>query len=408
MTIQRREFLTSALVTATALTCQGQQNSQENSSGSNEEENARRREQLAPHRITNIEVGSVQIRWPRLVGRNARLGVHGRGPRVNVCRLTTNRGASGWGILRGSLNMANALRNRFRNRALTEIFDPGTGVTDETALPLDFALHDLAGIILEIPVYQMLGSHGPESSPCYSGMIYFDDIEPLDNPPGIDRVLENCRADVARGYRQLKVKIGRGNRWMPRQAGIGRDIDVTREIARTLPNITILVDANDGYTPDDMIRYLDGIGDVELFWIEEPFRENVHNFRRLKQWLRDHQRNTFLADGEANPDHTVLGQLMEQDLLDVHLIDIAGYGFTAWRRFMPGLRRQNVQASPHAWGNILKTYYVSHLARGLGNVVTVEGVTCTCDQVDFGQYRLQDGQLTPSPQPGFGMRLNLS
>ena len=82
-------------------------------------------------------------------------------------------------------------------------------------------------------------------------------------------------------------------------------------------------------------------------------------------------------------------------------------GFTAWRKLMPKLIKEGVQASPHAWGHRLKTNYISHLAAGLGNVVTIEGVTCECDQVDFGKYEMKEGKLSPSPEPGFGMKLEI-
>ncbi|HEY8477668.1 MAG TPA: enolase C-terminal domain-like protein, partial [Chloroflexota bacterium] len=267
------------------------------------------------------------------------------------------------------------------------------------------ALHDLAGIILGMPVYEMLGKHGPDSSPCYSGMIYFDDLEPPDKPAGIDAVLKNCKDDYERGYRQLKVKIGRGNKWMAKQAGIRRDVEVTRAIARRFPDIDVLVDGNNGFTIGEFLQYMEGIGDMKLFWIEEPFHETLEDYAKLREWLREHGRKTLLADGEASPDWKVLDALAERKLLDVQLVDVAGYGFTPWRKLMPELKRQGVQASPHTWGSQLKTYYTSHLAAGLGNVVTVEGVTCSSDEVDFGKYTLKDGKLTPSPDPGFGMRL---
>ena len=38
-------------------------------------------------------------------------------------------------------------------------------------------------------------------------------------------------------------------------------------------------------------------------------------------------------------------------------------------------------------------------------MATIEGVTCECDLVDFGKYELKDGRLTPSLDPGFGMKL---
>lgn len=72
---------------------------------------------------------------------------------------------------------------------------------------------------------------------------------------------------------------------------------------------------------------------------------------------------------------------------------------------MPLLKEQNTLASPHAWGSLLKTHYTAHLATGLGNVCTIEGVTCLSDEIDFGDYKIINGRLRVSEEPGFGMKL---
>ena len=190
-------------------------------------------------------------------------------------------------------------------------------------------------------------------------------------------------------------------------SGLERDIEVTQKIAAIFPGVDILVDGNDGFTSDSFIRYLEGIGDTELFWIEEPFLETHEDYTKLRSWLKQHTKKTLLADGEYNPDEALLLDLLKAGLVDVALQDICGYGFTAWRRYMPVLKKIGVVASPHAWGSRLKTHYTAHLATGLGNVVTIEGVTCSSDDVDFGDTVLKTGKLVTSPSPGFGMVLHV-
>ncbi|HLR32068.1 MAG TPA: hypothetical protein VK074_06230 [Fodinibius sp.] len=114
-------------------------------------------------------------------------------------------------------------------------------------------------------------------------------------------------------------------------------------------------------------------------------------------------KQVFLADGEANPDQELLADLYRQRILDIHLTDIVGEGFSSWRQLMPSLIEMGISASPH--GSLFKTYYNAHLAGALGNMPTIEGVTCESDEVDFGNYTLEEGKLTPSSAPGFGMKL---
>ena len=46
-----------------------------------------------------------------------------------------------------------------------------------------------------------------------------------------------------------------------------------------------------------------------------------------------------------------------------------------------------------------------HLAAGVGNVCTVEGVTCFSDDIDYGDYPIVNGKIRVSDAPGFGMTL---
>ena len=362
---------------------------------------------LADHKIAEISYTQVQLKWPRFVGKNARRDIHGYGPKVSVCILTTDKGAKGWGM---HGRRSDETIDYLKGKRVSEVFQPSMGVTDTKALPFDVPLHDLAGIILNKPVYELLGRKKPITTKCYSGMIYFDELEPKEGPvktlvKGMDNIIENCANDYKLGYRQLKLKIGRGNIWMSKDEGLQRDIEVTQLVHKTFPDCEILVDANDGYTADTTSAYLKGIGDIPLFWVEEPFAETVADYQKLKGWLKANNVKTLLADGEANPNQQLLRELEEQKLIDVHLTDLMGYGFTPWRQLMPELKKLGILASPHAFGELFKSCYTAHLTGGLGNTVTIEGVPCTSEEVDFSNYKIADGKFIPPNKPGFGVIL---
>lgn len=363
--------------------------------------------ELANHKIADIRFTTVQLKWPRFVGKNARRDIHGYGPTVSVCLLTTDQGAKGWGM-HGRKDDASIAY--LKGKRVSEVFLPSEGVTDPKALAFDVPLHDLAGVIMNKPVYELMGRKKPLLTKCYSGMIYFEELEPKEGPVktvanGMDKILEACNQDYKLGYRQLKLKIGRGNIWMSKEEGLKRDIEVTKLVAKTFPDVEILVDGNDGFTVDGICSYLKGIGDIPLFWVEEPFVETVADYRKLREWVKANHVKTLLADGEANPNQALLRELEEQKLIDVHLTDIMGYGFTPWRKIMPELKKLGVSTSPHAFGEVLKSYYCTHLTGALGNTVTIEGVPATSEDVDFGTYRIEKGQFIPSSAPGFGMKL---
>ena len=104
--------------------------------------------ELAQHRITRIETAEVAGRYPRTVGKNSHLGSHGEGITAPIVLISTDRGAAGWGRLGWPADNL----SRFVGQRVADLFDPAQGVIVDEALALDFALHDLAGVILNQPV----------------------------------------------------------------------------------------------------------------------------------------------------------------------------------------------------------------------------------------------------------------
>lgn len=363
-------------------------------------------EELGKHKIDKCELMEVDFHWPRFVGKNGRRDDHGQFHKSTILKLHTDKGAMGWGMT--NRKEAESQLPSLLNKKVSEVFIPGRGVVSGLTRPVDFAVHDLAGVILNKPVYQLLGSKGKKETPVYSGMIYLDELSPGNQAKGVDAILENCEWDFNYGYRQLKIKIGRSGKWYPHDEGLKKDIEVVKLIHNTFRKrgVELLVDSNDSYSTGDTLAFLEAIGDVPLFWVEEPFREEMEAGRKLKTWMNENGfRKTFYADGEANPDYAVCMQLGKEQVMDVFLDDIFGLGFTRWVALMSDLKGIKMLASPHAWGDRLKTHYTAHLATGLGNVATIEGVTCLSDDIDYGDYPIVDGKIRVSDAPGFGMKL---
>lgn len=361
--------------------------------------------ELGKHKIARGELVEINFRWPRFVGKNGKIDFHGQYKKDLALKLFTDQGATGWGL---SNKKTEELLPLLVGKKVSELISPETGIAPGLDRSVDFALHDLMGNILEQPVYQLIGNKGSREVPVYSGMIYLDELNPENAAKGVDAILENCEWDYNYGYRQLKMKIGRSGRWYPHRQGLDKDIEVVRQIHRAFKgrNTGLLVDANDMYSLDDTIAFLQGIQDVPLIWVEEPFREEAAAGRRLRKWMDGNGfQKTWYADGEANPDHELCLQLGREKVMDVFLPDTFGYGFTSWIKLMPRLQKMGMLASPHAWGNRLKTHYTVHLAAGLGNVATVEGVTCLSDDIEYGDYPIVNGKIKVSIAPGFGMKL---
>lgn len=361
---------------------------------------------MMEHTIEKVELRRFRARYPRLHGKNAIKGYHGYGGTVEVVLITTAQGASGWGTLCRACTPETVAKSGLIGANLGDVFDPESGILDAAHTAYDIALHDLAGNILGIPVSQMIQ---PEAAACarvYDGAIYMNDIIPEDQPYGTQKVLEDCAFDYALGHRALKIKIGRGKMWMPAAEGMQRDIEIVRAIHAQHPDALLMVDANDGYTFEDCVTFLEGIGDCPLYWFEEPFRESVENNRRLKDYLRMHRPTTYIADGESDTDVALLLKLAGKGLLDIWQPDVCDYGFTAWRALLREIVPLGYLSSPHAWGQVVKTHYCAHLAAAYPHHIPyIEAVLGESEGIEYSGYTLHNGVLTIPQKPGFGMEL---
>ena len=161
-------------------------------------------------RITRIVGFDLESYRPKLVGKNSRLGVHGKRATDRMVRLFTNAEVEGIGNCRASKDQLGQLlgKNPFdfyeaAKRRMTGPLGAGT-----------MPLWDLVGKILKKPIYELLGGAGPKQVAVYDGSIYFADLLPdyVDKP--LDRFKEEIDMGIAVGHRAFKVKIGRGAKWM--------------------------------------------------------------------------------------------------------------------------------------------------------------------------------------------------
>jgi D-galactarolactone cycloisomerase len=379
-------------------------------------EQAKAKRELSAHRIAKIEAARSLDRYPRFVGRNATGQPAGRGFGRPIRIITTDQGICG-GAMSGA---SDEETRKFIGARVSDVFDIGRG-TIEDAYSLDLPLHDLAGHIIQKPVYAVMGAHGPRQVPIYSGAVYFDDLGPEDNPRGVPGVLASCRQDYAAGYRAFKLKIGRGLKWMQHEEGIRRDIEVTRAVREHFPDCQILVDANNGYTCDDFLDYVTTVRDCDLYCIEEPFPEKRDDLRKLRDHMAKVGCRALIIEGESRADRAdwpwryggysrrhieTLFALAREKLVDVFNLDLAIVGYTRWRHVMPELAREGILASPHTWAGTPRPYYAAHLAAGVGNVVTIEGIPGTATGMDYSAYKFVNGNLAVPDDPGFGVKLS--
>lgn len=349
-------------------------------------------------------------RRPRSAGSNARLGPHGDRVRPPFARLTLADGTTGFGLCRLTEEQAAALLGA----PLEDLFLLAEGGATERGRPVEFALWDLMGRRAGKPVSalaaEIAGAAAPEESPrpvrCYDTSLYFDDLHLADDSAAADLLASEAREGYERGHRGFKIKVGRGARHLPPDAGTRRDIAVVRAVREAVgPEAALLLDANNGYTLNLTKRVLDETADCGIFWIEEAFHEDDILYQDLKEWLRDRGLPVRIADGEglASP---ALMEWARRGLVDVLQYDILHPGFTRWLALGQEIAAWGTGAAPHHYGAFYGNYVTGHLNAALPNLLFVEWDEATVPGVDTSGYRVREGYVHLPNTPGFGLELD--
>ena len=344
----------------------------------------------------------VRFHRPKMVGKNSRLDVHGDGGSETFLRLHTDRGTSGVGWCPATKDQAAKLigtrvGDRFRpNQNDFEIpFDRG-----------DAPLWDLLGKLRGAPVWKLLGGNGTETVGVYDGSIYFADLLPEHADDWRDQFKREIDMSRAAGHTAVKVKIGRGAKWMDRAAGNRRDLDVLRVIREHGgDDLLIGVDANNGYDLDGAKAFTRAAGGLNLAFTEEMFPETVADCGALKAFYREQKLDTLLADGETQAELAPYKPLVDARVIDLLQGDMRHFGFGGVLRMAAMAKSGGARVAPHNWGSIAGFYMMLQVGRAVDNFYRAE-MDCgrTAALVAEG-VTIRDGRATVGDAPGLGLDL---
>jgi len=269
-------------------------------------------------------------------------------------------------------------------------------------------LWDLIGKALDKPVYELLGNSGFDKVPAYDGSIYFSDLMEEYSVNFTDRFYREIDMGLEGGFRAFKVKVGRGYKWMEREAGFKRDIEVLKLIRRhSGPEITIGIDANNGHTLQSTKELLKALPDYNLAFVEEMFPEEIHDCLELKEFMAQLGLKTYLAEGESQSSPVGLKPFIDARAIDILQGDMNGYGIEGILLEAKWAATQKLKIAPHNWGSLLGFYQQLHIGKAIPNFYMAE-----CDPLESSVlisegYQLADGVATVPDSPGFGLTLDM-
>lgn len=287
------------------------------------------------------------------------------------------------------------------------------------------AVWDLAGKIQEKPVYELLGGkRKPEGVRVYDGGIYIEELvnrdkgspyrreqAPYGNRPNWKDVFKEAM-DISQqhGHNFVKVKIGRGSIHLSREAGNIQDATVLQFLREYGgKDLSIGVDANNGYRLEDTLWLLQEYGDLNLAFIEEMFHEDIEKYREIKSFIRKNKLSTYIADGEnwKSPTQAGVPELIESGVLDVLQGDMRMFQIEGILKEAELGQKVGSLVAPHNWGSEFAFYVMIHMGNVLPNFYAAENDIGKIDSPIYqGEaYTIKEGRCYAPQDPGFGLTL---
>ncbi|HXF83558.1 MAG TPA: mandelate racemase/muconate lactonizing enzyme family protein [bacterium] len=255
------------------------------------------------------------------------------------------------------------------------------GFVFEAISGIDTALWDIVGKAAGLPVYKVLGGAGRPRVPCYASSVYFN---------ALPAMVAEARAQVARGHRAIKVKIGRP----PELGGRRADVASVRAIREAIgPDVEIMLDVNSAYDAATAIKVGRQLEDADITWLEEPVpSDDLDGYRKVREG-----QPIPVAAGESEFGLFGFRELIARGALDIVQPDVARVGgFTGARRVGALVHAYNLRYAPHTGFSAGVSHLAAlHVAASVPNLMTYEYF--------FAPNPLRELFTEPFPQPREGM-----
>jgi D-galactarolactone cycloisomerase len=362
-------------------------------------------------RITSIRAVPISYRVPE--GHNVRLGI-GRAVKRDavLVKVETDQGITGWGeahhgrcpggiaklvdttmseLVLGmdALDTVGVWQRVYR----MQLASHGMGYAAAMALSgIDLALWDIRGKAVGWPLYRLLGG---ASKPirAYAGGISLGWQEPKS-------LAEEAAGYVAQGYRALKLRVGDNPR---------ADIARARAVrARLGDDIEILVDANTGYTLDDVRRVMPAFEELQIGWLEEPFPAYDYRAYQAAAALG----TVPLAAGENHFTRFEFTRLIEDRAVKFVQPDLSKTGGVTEAMRIAGMAYAwKLPFNPHTSATGINMTATINLLAAVDEPGYFEGDVARHnpfrDEVGGVPYKLDtDGCVRPSEKPGLGIEVD--
>jgi L-alanine-DL-glutamate epimerase-like enolase superfamily enzyme len=286
------------------------------------------------------------------------------------------------------------------------------GIAMNAISGIDIALWDIAGKVAKLPVYKLLGACRDRVEAYASGGFYQEG-------KGVDGIAHEAEGYRARGFKGMKMKIGRNPSTGTHLRQLSGNVDFcetdpSEDLARIAaarkalgPHAKLMVDVNCAWSPAFAIEMGREMAPCKLFWIEEPVAtDDIDGSARVADAL-----DTAIAGYETELGLYGFRELISRGAVDIVQPDIAWTGgFSEGKRIAAFAQAHHRMVAPHAFGSAVLLMASLHFAASIPNALMLEW-----DQNPNGlrtdlpkeELRLESDSTVRVPErPGLGIELD--
>ena len=273
---------------------------------------------------------------------------------------------------------------------------------------VEIALHDVAGKILEVPAYQLVGGKYRDEVRIYCDCHAGDESEPESNAEEAERVVSELGYDAIKF--DLDVPSGhekdRANRHL-RNPEIRHKVDIVEAVTEQVGDrADVAFDCHWSFSAGSAKRLASALEEYDIWWLEDPVPPENHDVQREVTAST----TTPIAAGENVYRKHGHRRLLEEQAVDIVAPDLPKVGgMRETRKIADVADTYYVPVAMHNVASPVGTMASAHVAAAIPNSLAVE----------FHSYQLgwwedlveesgliEDGRLEIPEEPGLGLTLD--
>jgi L-alanine-DL-glutamate epimerase-like enolase superfamily enzyme len=199
---------------------------------------------------------------------------------------------------------------------------------------LDIALWDIKGLVLQQPVFMLLGGRTKESIDTYYSRLYTRDLDSLQ---------AEAAQYKAEGFSGMKLRCGYP--LTEGKTGLKKNVEMVRVVRETVgDDVDIMLEAYMGFNFAYARQLLKELEPYNLRWVEELLLpDEIHGFARLKQYT-----DIPLSGGEHEYTRYGFFDLVQAEALDIFQFDTNRVGgFTEAQKICTLAQVHGIEIIPH-------------------------------------------------------------